>query len=114
MSGANAFRLKPGQSSGVCGRMRAFVHLLAALAWVTLLDPTAVSAQAPLGPERPSLLTTLRDVNSLGLEEAAKGLGVKAKGTITFYDRERGSLMLQDESSGVAVRIPATREGIDF
>jgi signal transduction histidine kinase len=55
-------------------------------------------------------LTNLSRVVSLSPDEAAKGLPVKVSGTVTYYDRERGIVFLQDGSDAVSARITPAKE----
>ena len=78
-----------------------------------LLGPLAFAAQ-PLGPEQPPALTSLSQVSALSTEDAARGLTVKVRGTVTYCDRERGTLFIQDGGDAASVRIPTVRDNEDF
>ena len=62
------------------------------------------------GAERAPALGKLSQILNLSVDEAGKGLTVKARGTVTFCDRDRGMLFVQDGGAAVAVRIPTVRD----
>jgi hypothetical protein len=90
-----------------CTRHRAlFAIALCLAAFVSL------GAQPTL-PESPAVLTSLSKLANLSSEEAGLGLPVKVRGTITYCDRDRRTLFIQDGADAIAARIPIARENED-
>src|SRR5579872_4385931 len=66
-----------------------------------------------MAPEQPPFLTKLSQVATMALEDGRQGLTAKVRGTVTFCDRERGMLFVQEGTDAVAIRIPVVRENDD-
>ena len=75
------------------------------LLWLPLTLYSGLAAQT-LGPERPAALSKLSQVRALSSE----GVSVKVRATVTYCDRDRGLLFVQDGDEASAVRIPQSRE----
>jgi hypothetical protein len=89
-------------------------YLLVVLCGLAVLVPVGVGGQQANNAEHLTGLNTLAEVRSLTPDDATKGLSVRVRGTVTYFDRDRGLLMIQEESNGVGVRMPTGREGMDF
>jgi hypothetical protein len=68
------------------------------------------SAQSPA-----KALTSVADVRSLSTEDAARGLSVKLRGVVTFYDDGLYSRFVQDDTAGIylleSTNAPALKSG---
>jgi diguanylate cyclase (GGDEF)-like protein len=68
---------------------------------------TAMPAFVALAGEAPAVpLTTLHAIHSLTSAEAAKGLPVAFRATVTSYDKNNGNLFIQDGDEGIFVKGP--------
>ena len=81
------------------------VYRVAAYLILGLLLPGPASWAA-----QPETLNSLSRVASLSAAEAARNLPVKITGTVTYCDRERAILFLQESKDAIFVRLPLTRE----
>src|SRR5579864_348761 len=97
-----------GTTSSDSYSMKAF-ELIEVMALGLALGSFGFAAQTG-GAERAAALSKLSQVINLSVDEAGKGLTVKARGTVTFCDRDRGMLFVQDGGAAVAVRIPTVRD----
>ncbi|HZR21300.1 MAG TPA: ATP-binding protein [Verrucomicrobiae bacterium] len=82
--------------------------------WLILVLGTASSfgAQGPASANV-SAITTLSRLAALDGDEAARGLPVKLKGVVTYFDHDRGLMFIQDGQDTASVRLPTPREGED-
>jgi signal transduction histidine kinase len=81
--------------------------------WKLLILLATLGSHAPqVCAESPAAITSLASMAALSSEDSAKGLTVIVRGTVTYCDRDRGVLFIQDAADAVSVRIG--RNGGDF
>jgi signal transduction histidine kinase len=68
----------------------------------------------PSASENGGTITSLSRLAGVGPDEAGRGLPVKLKGTVTYFDHDRGQMFLQDGSDSVSVRLPSGKDGEDL
>jgi len=71
-------------------------------AFALLLAWTALAGAAP----QPAPLTTLHQIHSLSIDEAAQGLPVAFEATVTYFDGPLYTLFVQDGDEGIYVAPP--------
>ena len=73
----------------------------------------AIASQPPLADSF-ATLTNLGQVAALSLDLAAKSVNVKVRGTVTYSDKERGALFIQEAGDAIAVRVAKGHDGADL
>ena len=65
----------------------------------------------PVVAEGPELLRSVRDVRALSREEAARGVPVEIRAVVSYVDRARSLVFVQDETDGIPVE---TSQAADY
>jgi signal transduction histidine kinase len=65
------------------------------------------------GEESSGVLTNCLEVRELALGRGAKGLPVKVRGTVTYFDGARRQLFIQDGAAAVSIRTGNGRPGLE-
>jgi signal transduction histidine kinase len=82
-------------------------------AWLCVGAARVAGAPVPAAETTPAL-TSLGRLNALTAEEASRGLPVRLRGTVTYCDRERGLMVVQDGIEAASVRLQPSQEGEEF
>ncbi len=67
---------------------------------------------AAAGPQQPTEVSSI--ANLLSAADAGRGLSVRLKGVVTYYDHDRRLLFLQDADDGAMVRFIPSLSAEDF
>ncbi len=114
--------VRPGQSVEVVGfQSLAPGETRVEFARVSILNPTSGEVQLRDGLQGVDadssagrVLGTAQEVRRLSKAEAERGLPVKLRAVVTYYDPERSMLFIQDETAGIYVNPGAARHDMRF
>jgi two-component system, cell cycle sensor histidine kinase and response regulator CckA len=73
---------------------------------------SAAAEQLKTGEGMPEVLRNIREVRSLSRDQAARGVGVRLQGVVTYANSTHQQLFLQDATGAVYVRLKHWPEGL--
>ena len=92
--------------------LRALALSLSLLAAFALPSLAQLAAGNTAAAQKADVITSAAAIRRLGRNEAARGIPVRLKGVVTYYDTEEPDLFLQDSTSGIWVNTEKVKPNI--